>query len=57
MIKRSLIEKEKFKKFFDIVDKSDPELRKVMLKLIDPYRVDYYQIEIMIEIFKNIKSS
>jgi hypothetical protein len=37
------------------LEKADAELRKAMFRLIDPFRVDYYQIEAINEIFKAIR--
>lgn len=48
LVKRGQIDNEKFRKFFSILEKADPELRKAMFRLIEPYRVDYYQIESML---------
>ena len=37
------------------MEKADAELRKAMFRLIDPFRVDYDQIEAINEIFKAIR--
>lgn len=38
-----------------MLNKAQVDLRKVMFKLIDPFRIDYYQIEMIIDIFKTVK--
>jgi hypothetical protein len=52
LVKRGCIDKPRFQRFFEGLEKADAELRKAMFRLIDPFRVDYYQIEAINEIFK-----
>jgi hypothetical protein len=37
------------------LEKADHDLRKAMFRLIEPFRVDYHQVESMLEIFKTIR--
>jgi hypothetical protein len=57
LVKRGQLKKEQFQKFFEILEKAEPDLRRAMFRLIDPFRVDYYQIEAMLEIFGSIRST
>ena len=57
LVKKGKLKKDQFQKFFEILEKAEPELRRAMFRLIDPYRVDYSQIQTMIEIFRSLRGT
>ena len=55
LVKKGMVSKPMYEKFFNILEKGDSDLRRAMFRLIDPFRIDYHQIQAIIEIFGGLR--